>query len=259
MKSLNFTHPIIFHIPHASRIIPIDVRPSLMLSDSELNHELTKMTDAYTDDLFAPDFNIPRVVFPISRLVVDPERFLDDDLEIMAARGMGVIYSRTSDGMPLRLRPTVEEREKLIDRYYRPHHQALEGCASTCLRQFGRCLLIDCHSFPSEPLPYEDDQDSHRPDICIGTDDFHTPKWIENEIIRIFNRLGFCTKVNRPFSGSIVPMKFYQIEPRVMTIMVEINRKLYLEEKSGKKHGGFEALKNKLGDAISRIKVIAVQ
>jgi N-formylglutamate amidohydrolase len=230
-----------------------------MLSDEELDHELTKMTDAYTDALFAPDSNIPRVVFPISRLVVDPERFLDDDKEMMAVRGMGVIYSRTSDGKPLRLRPTVEEREKLIDRYYRPHHQTLEACASTCVGQLGRCLIIDCHSFPSEPLPYEDDKDRNRPDICIGTDDFHTPKQIEIEIIHIFNRLGFRTALNRPFSGSIVPMKFYQREPQVMSVMIEINRKLYLDEKSGKKHDGFEALRRKLGDAISRIQAIAIQ
>jgi N-formylglutamate amidohydrolase len=120
----------------------------------------------------------------------------------------------------------------------------------------GQCLIIDCHSFPSEPLPYEDDQDSDRPDICIGTDGFHTPKRIEKEIIRIFNLLGFRTAVNRPFSGSIVPMKFFQREPQVLSVMIEINRKLYLDEKSGKKHGDFEVLRSKLGDAILNIQAI---
>ena len=66
METISLTHPIIFHIPHASRIIPTDVRPALMLSDAELDHELTIMTDAYTDALFALDSNIPSVVFPLT-------------------------------------------------------------------------------------------------------------------------------------------------------------------------------------------------
>jgi len=57
------------------------------------------MTDAFTDDLFVPDFvGAQTIIFPMSRLVLDPERFLNDDDEIMSALGMGVIYTRTSDG-----------------------------------------------------------------------------------------------------------------------------------------------------------------
>ena len=56
------------------------------------------MTDAYTDDLFGSHAGTDDsvVTFPVSRLVVDPERFLDDTLETMARCGMGVIYERTS-------------------------------------------------------------------------------------------------------------------------------------------------------------------
>jgi hypothetical protein len=35
---------------------------------------------------------------PVPRLVVDPERFADDSLELMAERGMGVIYTKTAHG-----------------------------------------------------------------------------------------------------------------------------------------------------------------
>jgi N-formylglutamate deformylase len=48
------------------------------------------MTDAWTDEIVARiAFDATRVIFPVSRLVVDPERFPDDADEPMAARGIG--------------------------------------------------------------------------------------------------------------------------------------------------------------------------
>ena len=38
-------------------------------------------------------------MFPVSRLVVDPERFIADPMECV---GMGVVYTRTSNGEVLR-------------------------------------------------------------------------------------------------------------------------------------------------------------
>ena len=84
------------------------------------------MTDAYTDELFAlaPEA-ATTVKFPVSRLVLDPERFEDDQQESMASRGMGVIYQRSSLCDPLRRELSGDEREALLTRFYRPHHQAL--------------------------------------------------------------------------------------------------------------------------------------
>ncbi len=243
--------PRIFHIPHASLSIPPDIRSSFLLSDADLESELIKITDSYTDELFVCDFtNTQSVVFPVSRLVLDPERFLEDDQEVMAQRGMGVIYTRTSSGQCLRHPPTLEERDALIKRYYRPHHQKLADCVSIGLQYFGRCLIIDCHSFPSVPLPYEVDQNPDRPDICIGADAFHTPKWLEDKVILDFKRMGFRVEVNRPFSGSIVPMKHYQKESRVLSIMIELNRKLYMDERTGKKNNRFDNLRGKLSEIL---------
>jgi len=47
--------------------------------DPTLALELLCMTDAFTDDLFASTpFEAARVVFPVSRLVCDVERFAND-------------------------------------------------------------------------------------------------------------------------------------------------------------------------------------
>ena len=90
------------------------------------------------------------------------------------------------------------------------------------------CLIIDGHSFPSLPLPYELEQTSFRPDFCLGTDDFHTPKELVAKVEKILESCGYSTARDQPFSGTIVPMKHYQKDRRVQSLMIEINRWLYL-------------------------------
>lgn len=59
-----------------------------MLSDNELSTELLLMTDWFTDELFVlPETTILR--FPISRLLVDVERFPDDIQEPMSRERIG--------------------------------------------------------------------------------------------------------------------------------------------------------------------------
>ncbi len=60
------------------------------------------MTDHYTDELFVSTDNLNEsaLVFPVSRVLVDPERFRDDSREVMSKKGMGAIYRHSHDGSP---------------------------------------------------------------------------------------------------------------------------------------------------------------
>ncbi len=234
----------VLHIPHSSREIPADIRRSLVLSDRELESELLRLTDSYTDELFDCG-QAAKVVFPVSRLVVDPERFLDDSEEPMSKYGMGVVYTRTSTDKPLRRSLTGQARQALIQQYYIPHHQALTGAVSSSLSSHGRCLIIDCHSFPSKPFRHETDL-SPRPDICLGTDSFHTPAWLKDAAGELFGSAGFSVKTDSPFSGTMVPFSYLHAHGAVHSIMIEVNRALYMEEKSGRRTAKFEQLKNRL-------------
>ena len=212
------TDAIILHIPHASIVLPTDVE--FLLGHEALAYEVDAMTDHHTDQLF----DLPgarRCVFPVSRLVVDPERFVEDSMESI---GMGVVYTHTSSGKPLRI-ISPRQRQRLIDQYYHPHHQQLTTMASNVLSIHGCCLIIDCHSFPAKPLNYE--TDPYRPDICIGTDAFHTRPELEARLVNSFQEYGYSVAINSPFAGSLVPMNFYQKESRVQSIMIELNRGLY--------------------------------
>ena len=47
---------------------------------------------------------------------------------------------------------------------------------------------------------------------------------------KILESYGYSTARDQPFSGTIVPMKHYQKDRRVQSLMIEINRWLYLGE-----------------------------
>ncbi len=245
---------IILHIPHSSMVIPPDVRSQFVLSDVELHRELLRMTDLFTNELFSLDERIATsVVFDVSRLVVDPERFLDDDQEPMAARGMGCIYSRASTGVPLRQALSAAQRVALLETYYAPHHARLAQAVHVALACNDSVLIIDAHSFASTPLPHESDQRPHRPDICVGTDDFHTPRALVEAAVTLFEAAGYHTALNAPFAGSLVPMDFFREDPRVHSIMIEINRRLYLDESTGLKRAAFEEVRTIITSVIEEL------
>jgi len=242
------------HLPHASTIIPAAVRPELLLSDQDLALEVLRMTDHLTDELVATTLcTAQRVCFPVSRLVVDPERFPMDTDEPMSRVGMGVIYERTSHGGLLRLPPPPAVRDRLLETYYIPHHTALEKAVATALERYGCCTILDMHSFPSRPLPYELDQARDRPDICTGTDAFHTPASLADGFVGRFSEEALAVARNRPFSGTIVPMRYFRNDPRVMSIMIEVNRRLYLDEATGKAGERFAYVQSMLAKVLEAL------
>lgn len=224
--------PILLHVPHASTHIPPGELARFCPVD--LADEQLKMTDRYCDELFR---GYDSVIFPVSRLVCDPERFRDDAQETMSRVGMGAIYTKTSFGVPLRY-ITPEEREQMLQRYYDPHHARLTAAVGQKLRLYGRCLIVDGHSFHPVPLPYEPDQEPDRPDFCIGKDPFHTPEQLAALAVDFLQKQGFSVSLNRPYAGSLVPLKYYQQDHRVSSIMIEVNRRLYMTL-DGKRGKGF--------------------
>lgn len=251
------TSPLILHIPHASTVIPSPWREKILLDDAALRRELLLMTDMHTDELFEVA-EAERVVAPVSRLLVDVERFADDAVEPMAARGMGVIYTKTSHLGILREPPGAEDRAALLAAYYSPHHDRLNNLAGRALDTLGLCLTVDCHSFPSRALPYEGSQkDVERPGICIGTDAFHTPPVLSKALLRFFQGRGYTVALDTPFSGALAPSLFYQREPRLHTVMIEVRRDLYMDEATGEKRDAFDRVRRDviegIGEALALI------
>ena len=144
----------------------------------------------------------------------------------MSKKGMGVCYTQNAFGEPLR-EVTKQERSYIIETYYRPHHEKLTDAVEQELDEDNTALVIDCHSFPNTPLPCNLSQCTSRPDICIGTDSFHTPDKLRDETVAYFEGCDYSVAINNPFAGTLIPMKYYQKDKRVQGIMIEVNRNIY--------------------------------
>ncbi|MES5817878.1 N-formylglutamate amidohydrolase [Streptomyces sp. RG80] len=245
--------PVILHVPHSARAIPADVRAGILLDDTALERELDHIVDAHTAELAEAAAKVAgvapwRFVNRLSRLVVDPERFPDEREEMLAV-GMGAVYTLTTHREALR--GADIDPEPLVARYFRPYAEAMTEAVADRVAAAGRAVIIDVHSYPSEPLPYELHGDGPRPPVCLGTDPFHTPPALLAAAREAFGETG----VDSPFSGTYVPLEFYGREPRVSALMVEIRRDTYMSEPGGPAGPGLERLASALAalvDAVSR-------
>ena len=205
-----------------------------LISREEFENEIRLLTDHATDRIFKSAFGrhpeATACVFPVNRFVVDPERYMDDLREPMAETGMGVIYTHGTRRQQIRRALTHSERQSLLDKYYRPHHDELTSAVQRLLEKHDDCLVLDCHSFPTEALPYEHFPNTRRPDFCLGTDDFHTPAELISNVENELTQSGFSVARDEPFQGSLVPLEYYRCDRRVRSLMIEINRSLYMND-----------------------------
>jgi len=236
---------VVLHVPHASRRIGA-ARAGLLLDDAALEAELDSMTDAYTERIAAEaGSGAWRFINRYSRLVVDPERFPDEREEMLAA-GMGAVYTRTSLGEPLRADDPVTA-ETLLSGHFRPYAQAFSDLVDARLSVLDRVVIVDVHSYPSRPLPYELHGDGPRPAVCIGTDPFHTPPSLVAAAERAFGAIG----LNTPFAGCYVPSKHYRQDPRVQAVMVELRRDTYMVEPAGPLTSGLATVTRALASFLT--------
>ena len=220
--------PLLVHLPHDARAIPPDAQADFLLSLEGLRAECLRLTDRHTAALYADGLAPADLIrAEVSRLVVDTERFADDAQEPCAKVGMGATYVRTADGRPLRTL-TPERRAELMARHYWPHHRALDAASAARLARFGRCVILDAHSYPTGPLPTQL-ASGPTPEIGVGTQPGHTPPDLRD----------LAVGVDVPFSGAMVPNACFGRDPRLWSVMIEVRRDLYMDEATGERHAGF--------------------
>lgn len=241
---------LILHIPHSSTSIPFV--KGFIVEKELIEKDIMKLTDWYTDDLFSLEGAVV-VRADFSRVFCDTERFSDDSEEMMAKYGMGVLYEKLDDGSVFR-EVTPELREEILNGYYWPHHEILNGAVDEQLGLIGKALIVDCHSFPSKPHARDLNKVEPRPDFNIGIDSFHTPDYLVELSKDFFEERNYSVGVNWPYSGSIVPLSHYRKSKGVASIMLEINRALYINEPGNEKAHGYMAIKEMVAEYLVLLK-----
>jgi N-formylglutamate deformylase len=242
--------PLILHIPHASVSIPF--LDGYVADEPSLKAEIGLLTDWFTDELF--DGPYVRINSPVSRIFCDMERFSDDALEVMASRGMGMCYEKFDNDRRMR-EVTSGLRDRILKEYYQPHHKSLEEATAALLRSHGTVQIIDCHSFTDRPLKRDLVQTIPRPDFCLGTHKFHTPSDLVGRAETYLRDLGYTVGIDTPYAGTLIPTTYFEKDKRVQGMMIEVNRKLYMEMDGNVavKNAGFEKIKRVIGEMLGEV------
>lgn len=223
---------ILLHIPHDSLQFPDDSGYTF----SSLDEEELLLIDHYTEELFTPciyenSVLIDSVVFPYCRLYCDVERLVNDPL---GNNGLGISYSRwvpTGKGLEKKLRK-FSSTKKAFKLYSDYHSQVAKKIA-----ELGdKLLLIDCHSFSSQPtLLCSNPPDI---DICIGFNDDDTcpSKVVIGNIEQHFLSRGYKVGINTPFSNS----KTFDVPVKYHSVMIEVNKRRYMDEQCLAKNEFFD-------------------
>ena len=241
---------IILHIPHSSTIIPY--KEGYVLEEQDLENDMNLLTDWFTDDLF--DLPYPKIITPFSRIFCDVERFADDEKEIMGQYGMGMLYTHLDNGKLMR-KVNHDLRMKIKSDYYDVHHRMLESLTSEMMARYGKSKIIDCHSYEDKPNHRDLNKDIPRPDFCIGADDYHTPDNLTQRVKNYLTKQGYKVEINKPYSGTIIPMKYYKQERNIAGIMIEVNRKLYMTKmgNTNLKNADFDTIKALMKEIVIEI------
>jgi N-formylglutamate amidohydrolase len=247
---------VILHVPHSATFIPDDIRKNILLSDQELKAELDEMTDTFTEAiaLKAAELSGSKpwlFINNFSRLVIDPERF-PDEREAMNAVGMGAVYQKTSIGTQLRNPDPILENQ-LLDAYFHPYAKAISDLVAQRFAALGEVTLIDVHSYRVNQHPNAINHGQVRPPICIGTDPFHTPEWLTDAAKSAFSIIGE-NYLNQPYSGTYVPLDFYEKEAKITSIMMETRADTFLTEEL-EMHTGFETVSKALANLVDLIQL----
>lgn len=221
--------PIILHAPHGGTQIPATVRDQFVVDDAGLRAEQEALVDHATDTLARKaldDSPVSSVINQLSRLVVDVERF-DDASEEKNAVGMGVLYTHGAERQLLRNLPADTSALK---QFYNDYAATMTRLTERALAHHGRALIIDLHSYPTTPQGHELHTHEPRPELCVGFEPFHCSPALRENVREAF--AGFAQGDNQTFHGSYVPLPHYRSDSRVQSVMLEIRRDQYLDEKT---------------------------
>ncbi|MBZ6077374.1 N-formylglutamate amidohydrolase [Microvirga puerhi] len=259
------TVPFVFNVPHAGAIYP-----AAFLASSRLDAlALRRSEDAYVDELFTTvvDLGAPLMTarFPRAYLDLNREpyeldsRMFDGRLPPFAntrsmrvAGGLGTVPRIVADGQEIYAhRLPVDEALQRIEWLYKPYHRMLRQLIRRTAQTFSQSFLIDCHSMPSTSVSRDE---GAKADIVLG-DRYGTscaPLLIDLVETALRDR-GYTVIRNKPYAGGFITEHYGEPALDRHALQVEINRSIYMDERTLQKKSGFGMLAKDLAFAFAQV------
>jgi N-formylglutamate amidohydrolase len=264
-KTANRTTSVVFASPHSGRDYPRAFLRKAVLNEKEIRSS----EDAFVDMLFqaasqhgAPflQAKAPRAFIDLNRAPEELDPALIEGVRRMVpnsrvASGLGVIPRVVANGRAIyRGKISLAEAHGRLATYWRPYHDALQTLLDESGNSFGEAILIDCHSMPHEALEHVGPPGAVRPEIVLG-DRFGAAAAgsVMEAVEAAFTRSGFRVARNMPFAGAYITQHYGRPSRRQHVIQVEIDRALYMNEKTLEPNENFEAFRSALEGVIKDI------
>lgn len=251
--------PVVFDSPHSGRTYPPGFQP---LPGVEA---LKAYEDRFVDALLvdAPRHGVDVIAAEFPRSYIDPNRALDDlDHELLEAdwpeplaptlhteRGVGLIFRLMHDSAPIYGEPlSLEEVKGRIEGCWLLYHETLDVALGAAQARHGAVWHVNCHSMRPVGDAMSPDPGMARADFVLGD--------LEGEscdpdftrfVADTLSDLGHSVAVNDPYKGAFIVQRHGRPADGRHSLQIEINRALYMDVTTLKKHEGFERVRRDMG------------
>jgi len=246
--------PFVFSSPHSGRHYP-----ERFLAMTRLDRNaIRRSEDCYVDELFAAVVplgapmlaaNFPRAWLDVNRepWELDPRMFCEpvpSYCNIRSARvagGLGTVPRLVGEGLEIYAgRLPLAEAVERIEGVYKPFHETLNRLLAETRAAFGFAVLIDCHSMPASIRVGDG---GSRPDFIVG-DRFGTSAsaMLTEAVIGLLAGMGYAVAHNKPYAGGFITEHYGRPARQTHALQIEINRGLYMNERTLHRSAGFDAL-----------------
>ena len=258
MKSL------LVSIPHSGEEIVEETHWLKDLDEVTLMYDVDRFIDQMYESAL-DQCSIPRVLTRYHRYVVDCNRWTTDvDCDSVegstnpsGSHSTGLHWRKTTAGFVLIKNPLSQELHKtIIEKYYEGFFRDINSIYKAfSQKRFKQTYHLDLHSMPSRGTEAHRDPGKDRADIVIGNEKgvTATEEWTE-QVMTAYRNQGFEVQLNDPYTGGTIVEKYGSPSQGFQALMIELNRKLYMDEKSKQIiPEKAEAVKQRLDKVISEI------
>ncbi|WP_127521957.1 N-formylglutamate amidohydrolase [Mesorhizobium sp. Z1-4] len=250
--------PFVFNSPHSGRFYP-----DRFLAMAKLDADtIRRSEDCFVDQLFggvvrlgAPllSANFPRAYLDANRepWELDPRMFsqpLPSFANVRSPRvagGLGTVPRLVGEGLDIYGgKLPLQEAAERIEYLYKPYHETLKRLVAQTHARFGYAVLVDCHSMPASIRVGDS---GVRPDFIVG-DRFgaSASAALTEHAIDVLAEMGYTVAHNKPYAGGFITEHYGRPARGLHALQIEVNRGLYLNERTYEKTSGYAALAHDL-------------
>jgi N-formylglutamate deformylase len=249
LTSLPGSTPLVLDSPHSGTSYPADFGSACDLPT------LRRAEDTHVEKIyaFAPAMGVAWIEAHFPRSYLDANRdtteldttLLDgewsgplatDPRVLSKVRlGKGLIWKFTDEGLPIYQRKlTVAEVQGRIDRCWTPYHAAVRQAIEAAHARHGYSIHINCHSMPAVAASHATEFPGLvHADFVVGDRDGSTASpALSQLIVEHLRGCGFSVDYNHPYKGVELVRRYGEPARHRHSIQVEINRKLYMDERT---------------------------